>query len=135
MLVAEADMQWKLVSGIHRGNVFTKNLDVNWSQTISIAHPILATCTKPHEIWIYIWKRNKNYMQINLLNMYNQDILTYILWDIRKRVTLLSELYSYWFSWIVQARQGSNVEIERKASNINNRKTIINPHIWEHYTI
>ena len=43
VLVAEADLQWKLVSGIKRGNVFTNILDVQWIQTRSIAHPILAT--------------------------------------------------------------------------------------------
>ena len=43
MLVAEADLQWKLVSGIQRGNVFTKLLDVQWNQNRSTAHPILAT--------------------------------------------------------------------------------------------
>ena len=95
MLVAKADLQWKLVSGIQRDSVFTKILDVQWIQTRSIAHPILATWKlntqsymKPHEIWIYIWKRDKNYMQINLLNMYNLYILTYMLWDIRKTSNL-----------------------------------------------
>ena len=43
VLVVEADLQRKLVSGIQRGNVFTNILDVQWSQTRSIAHPILAT--------------------------------------------------------------------------------------------
>ena len=43
VLVAEADLQWKLASGIQRGNVFTKILDVQWSQTRSTARPILAT--------------------------------------------------------------------------------------------
>ena len=88
-------MQWKLASGKQRGNVFTNILDVQWSQTRSIAHPILATwnlntqfCMKPPEIWIYIWKRDKIYKQINLLNMYNLDILTYLLWDIRKTSNL-----------------------------------------------
>ena len=89
------DLQWKLVSGIQRGNAFTKLLDVQWSQTRSTTHPILATwklntqsCTKPHEIWIYIWKRDKNYMQINLLNMYNLDLQTYMLWYIEKTSSL-----------------------------------------------
>ena len=90
------DLQWKLVSGIQRGNSFTKFLDVQWSLTRSMARPILATwnlntqsCTKPHEIWIYIYeKRDKIYMQINLLNMNNLDIQTYILWDIRKTSNL-----------------------------------------------
>ena len=89
------DLQWKLVSGIQRGNAFTKFLDVQWSQTRSTARPILATwklstqsCTKPHEIWIYIWKRDKNYMQINLLNIYNLDLQTYMLWNIEKTSNL-----------------------------------------------
>ena len=89
------DLQGKLVSGIQRGNDFKKKWDVQWSQNRSTAHPILATwklntqsCTKPREIWIYIWKGDKNYMQINLLNMYNIDILTYMLWDIRKTSNL-----------------------------------------------
>ena len=89
------DLQWKLVSGIQRGNAFTKMLDVQWSQTRSTARPILATwklntqsCTKRHETCIYIWKRDKNYMQINLLNMYNLDLITYMLWDIRKTSNL-----------------------------------------------
>ena len=73
-------------------------------------------------------------MQINLLNMYNLDLQTYMLWDTEKQVTLLSQLYSYWFIWIVQAKQGSDAEFERKAGNINSRKTMLNPHIWEHYT-
>ena len=37
------DLQWKLVSGIQRGNVFTKLLDVQWIQTRSTARLILAT--------------------------------------------------------------------------------------------
>ena len=64
VLIVEADLQRKLVSGIHRGNVFTKMLDVQWSQTRSTARPILATwklntepCTKPYEIWIYIYEK------------------------------------------------------------------------------
>ena len=91
VLVAKADLQWKLVSGIQRGNVFTNILDVQWIQTRSTAHPILATWKlniqsymKPHEIWIYIWKRDKNYMQINLLNMYNIDLQIHMLWDTEK---------------------------------------------------
>ena len=89
------DLQWKPVSGMQMGNAFTKNFDVQWIQTRSTACPILATwklntqsCMKPNEIWIYIWKRDKIYMQINLLNMYNLDIQTYMLWDIRKTCNL-----------------------------------------------
>ena len=37
------DLQWKLVSGIERGNAFRKFLYVQWSQTRSIARSILAT--------------------------------------------------------------------------------------------
>ena len=43
MLVAEADLQWKLVSGIQRGNIFIKILDVQWIQTRPTTRPILAT--------------------------------------------------------------------------------------------
>ena len=89
------DLQWKLVSRIQRGNAFKNIFNVQWSQIRSTGRPILATwklntqsCMKPHEIWIYIWKRGKIYMQINLLNMYNLDLQTYMLWDIEKTSNL-----------------------------------------------
>ena len=74
-------------------------------------------------------------MQISLLNMYNLDIQTHMLWDREKQVILLSQLHSYWFSWIIQAKQGSDAEIERETGNINSRKKMLIPHTSEHYTI
>ena len=48
----------------------------------------------------------------------------------KKQVTLLAQLYSYWFSWIVQARQGPDAEIERKnpATSIAARQCLIHTH-------
>ena len=45
--------------------------------------------------------------------MYNMNHQTYMLWDVEKQVILLAQLYSYWLSWILQARQDSDAEIER----------------------
>ena len=74
-------------------------------------------------------------MQISLLNMYNIDLQIHMLWDTEKQVILLSQLHSYWFSWIIQDKQGSNAEIERKTGNVNSHKAMLIPHTWEHYTI
>ena len=143
--------QWKDYNSITIASLFSptrthfeKGMAASIYQTRSTARPILVTwklntqpCTKSYEIWIYIyiWKRDNIYMQISLLNMYKLDLQTYMIWDTEKQVILLAQLHSYWFSWIIQARQGSDAEIERKTNNINSRKTMLIPHTWEHYTI
>ena len=130
------DLQWKFISGIQRGNGFTKMLYLQGSQTRSMAHPILATwnlntlsCMKPHEIWIYIWKRDKNYMQINLLNMYNLDLLTYMLWDIRET----SNLTFPTILLLIQLNHSSQTSFrcrnwEKDTDNNKSCKTMLIPH-------
>ena len=60
-----------------------------------------------------IWKKRGITCKQTYLNMYNLNIQIYMLWDIEKQVILLAQLYSYLLSWIIQAKQASDAEIER----------------------